>query len=277
MTGTLPNGLVGFGPDANCTLALCPIEASIYQYRPSLGGNVAFSVFFGIAAVAHAFFGIRWKSWGFMSCMIVGSAAEIGGYVGRVMLYENPFDFISFMIQFLLITVGPVFYTAAIYITLSSAYVFTSLLGPLLRGLTLTLLCRRINHLAPELSRFNPKFIYWVLIPVDVICLLMQFVGGYLAEDQGQVGVNICIAGLVLQVAVIVLFSIAFGDYIYRYIKNPITTRLIPRVQAFLSGLAVAVFLILLRSTYRAYELSQGFIDSDLLTDEAMFIGLEGV
>lgn len=105
----------------------------------------------------------------------------------------------------------------------------------------------------------------------------MQFVGGYLAEDQGQVGVNICIAGLVLQVAAIFLFSIAFGDYIYRYIKSPVTKGLVLKVQTFLSGLAVAVFLILLRSTYRAYELSQGFIDSDLLSDETMFIGLEGV
>jgi hypothetical protein len=44
-----------------------------------------------------------------------------------------------------------------------------------------------------------------------------------------------------------------------------------------LSFLALAVVLILGRSIYRAYELSQGYRDSDLITDEGLFIGLEGV
>ncbi|KAI4251550.1 MAG: hypothetical protein LQ352_004786 [Teloschistes flavicans] len=30
---------VVYGPDANCTLALCPAELSVYQYRPSLAAN----------------------------------------------------------------------------------------------------------------------------------------------------------------------------------------------------------------------------------------------
>lgn len=66
----------------------------------------------------------------------MGCLVEIGGYIGRVIMYGNPFDFIGFMTQIgkvlsrsspsdnvltglVLITSGPVFYTAAIYITLS--------------------------------------------------------------------------------------------------------------------------------------------------------------
>ena len=80
--------------------------------------------------------------------MIVGAVNAIIGYVGRVMMYYNPFNFAAFMLQisesgsslnlsmkktegkdkltsrllfcFLVcITTGPVYYSAAIYITLA--------------------------------------------------------------------------------------------------------------------------------------------------------------
>lgn len=31
-----------YGPEANCTLALCPVQLSVYQYQPTLAGNIAF-------------------------------------------------------------------------------------------------------------------------------------------------------------------------------------------------------------------------------------------
>ncbi|KAI4177483.1 MAG: hypothetical protein LQ343_000464 [Gyalolechia ehrenbergii] len=33
-----------YGPEANCTLALCPVQLSVYQYQPTLAGNIAFLV-----------------------------------------------------------------------------------------------------------------------------------------------------------------------------------------------------------------------------------------
>jgi hypothetical protein len=144
----------------------------------------------------------------------------------------------------------------------------------------LTPVRRRINHLAPQLSRFNPKFFYWIFIPADLICLALQAAGGALSTQtngSSDTGVNITMAGLVLQVVVIFLFIVAFADYMVRYIRDPITQALTSRVRVFLSFLALAVVLILGRSIYRAYELSQGYRDSDLITDEGLFIGLEGV
>lgn len=54
-----------------------------------------------------------------MSFMMLGCIFEIIGYIGRIILYNNPFNFGGFMIQIVFITSGPVFYTAAIYVTLS--------------------------------------------------------------------------------------------------------------------------------------------------------------
>lgn len=95
----LPDGLVAFGPDANCTLELCPLEASILQYQPSLPANGAFIGIFAVAMILHAFQGIRTNRWGFMLSVISGCALEIIGYVGRIIIHDNPFDFSGFLMQ----------------------------------------------------------------------------------------------------------------------------------------------------------------------------------
>jgi hypothetical protein len=115
----LPPYVVVFGPDGNCTLDLCSVEWSVYKYQPSLPANVTFIALFGAAMIAHIFVGIRWKSWWFMIFMILGCTMEMVGYGGRVILHENPFSFTGFMLQITLVTGAPVFYTAAIYVTLS--------------------------------------------------------------------------------------------------------------------------------------------------------------
>ncbi|KAI4114890.1 MAG: hypothetical protein LQ338_007941 [Usnochroma carphineum] len=56
---------VVYGPDTNCTLALCPVELSVYQYRPTLPGNICFVVFFGLALLIHIAMGIKWRTWFF--------------------------------------------------------------------------------------------------------------------------------------------------------------------------------------------------------------------
>lgn len=45
----------------------------------------------------------------------------------------------------------------------------------------------------------------------------------------------------------------------------------------FFGGLASVIVLILARCSYRVDELSQGYTDSDKVTEEPLFIGLEGV
>lgn len=94
-----PPGLVTFGGDSPCTLDTCPAEWSIYGYRPSLPANVVFLALFGVIGLGHTYLGIRWKSWGFMTGMLLGCISEIIGYIGRLMLWNNPFSFNAFIIQ----------------------------------------------------------------------------------------------------------------------------------------------------------------------------------
>jgi hypothetical protein len=94
-----PNGLIAFGPQANCTLDLCPLEWSIFQYQPSIGANAAFIAIFGLLLFLHLAQGVWYKAWGYMGCMLAGCILQIIGYAGRIMLHDNPFDFNAFLIQ----------------------------------------------------------------------------------------------------------------------------------------------------------------------------------
>ena len=122
MPPTMPNVVI-FGPGSNCTLEICDLDWSVYKYRPSLPANITFLVLFGLAMALHIYLGARWKSWWFMGFMIAGCLSEIIGYGGRIMMHENPFSFPAFMIQIVFVTGAPVYYTAAIYVTLSKTLV----------------------------------------------------------------------------------------------------------------------------------------------------------
>ena len=97
----LPNGLIAYGPDTNCTLALCPVEWSILQYRPSVPANAVFIALFAVALIIHAYEGFRWRQTltSFAIPMILGLLDEIIGYIGRLIMYHNPFSFSGFLMQ----------------------------------------------------------------------------------------------------------------------------------------------------------------------------------
>ncbi len=155
------------------------------------------------------------------------------------------------------ITTTPVYFCAAIYITLAQV----------------------INAFAPQLSRFNPSYFYWVFLPCDIVSLALQAAGGAMsvsAKGASQLGVNLALAGLAFQVVTIVIFCGFMGDFTIRYFRSGINaTERGWRVYTFFSCLYGAVILITVRCVFRLVELREGYGGS-LVKDEALFIGLEG-
>ncbi|OBR04789.1 Parasitic phase-specific protein PSP-1 [Colletotrichum higginsianum IMI 349063] len=254
--GVLPNVKI-FGPGANCTLDICPVEMSVYGYRPDLAANITFLALYLISAAIHVYLGFRWKTWFFMICMVFGAANAVLGYAGRIVMYYNPFNFAAFMVQIICITSGPVYYSAAIYVTLAAA----------------------IKYFSPSLSRFQPNLFYWIFIPCDVVCLIFQAVGGALSTasaGSSQIGVDMALVGLSLQVVVMVAFCAFFADYLIRYFRAGSTERFGTRAKLFFGFMALAIVLILVRCSYRLVELRNGY-RGELIRDEPIFIGLEGV
>lgn len=57
-----------------CTLDLCPIEDSSYDYRPSLPMNATLLALFGLSCILNIGQGLRYKTWTFMASMVLGNA-----------------------------------------------------------------------------------------------------------------------------------------------------------------------------------------------------------
>jgi hypothetical protein len=136
----------------------------------------------------------------------------------------------------------------------------------------------RIVHLDPSLSRFNPKLLYWVFIPGDLVSLALQAAGGAISADtsgRNQNGVNISLAGLGLQVGTLVIFIALAVDYLVRFAKSPGSHhKMTTNLKVFITFLGLSIVLILVRCVYRIDELRDGY-SGELIHDEPLFMILE--
>ena len=110
---------------------------------------------------------------------------------------------------------------------------------------------------------------------------MLQGAGGALSVASvgaSQVGVDLALVGLALQVFTMVIFCGLFADYLIRYARSPDGRAVLAatRVRLFFGFMAAAVLLILARCAYRLAELNEGY-KGHLVKDEGLFIGLEGV
>lgn len=252
-----------------CTVEICPLEWGQIMYLPNVGGNVFYLICFLGLLGANLFYGIRCKTWTFMWPMVAGLVLEIIGYIGRLMLHNNPFILNNFLVYLIPLTLGPAFFTAAIYLCLG----------------------RIINIVGPGHSRISPKMYTYIFVAFDLLALILQGAGGGIAatakDRQGSKnGANIMVAGLAWQVVSMSIFMALWGDFILRarkssrhgFSKSLTMHQDLRKSRNFLLfrwALVIATVLIFIRSVYRVAELQEGFT-SDLANDEVAFMILEG-
>ncbi|KAF2624450.1 parasitic phase-specific protein PSP-1 [Macroventuria anomochaeta] len=253
--------LIAFGPSANCTLDLCPLEWSVFQYLPSIPANAIFISVFSLLLAVHLIQGVWYKAWTYMACMAIGCGLELVGYAGRVMLHENPFDFNAFLLNLIPITIAPVFFCAAIYVQLTQV----------------------INYTDRSISRFNPRFISFIFIPCDIISLVLQGTGGALSAgaetvSETDLGVDVSKAGLIFQVITLIVFIGLSADYFFalRRRHRRIGMKTERELRIVLGWLSAATILILIRCVFRIVELKDGYF-APAFRDEGTFIAFESV
>jgi hypothetical protein len=183
------------------------------------------------------------------------------------MLHNSPFDNNYFLMYLVTLTIAPALLTAAIYLCLS----------------------RIVIVYGPHLSRFAPRTYTLVFCTCDIISLVLQALGGGIAStadtvSSSDLGKNIMLAGLGFQVFSLILFALAAGEFALRVHqnkggRNPRYEELVSSklFKSFLFGLVVAGVTIFVRSVYRCIELSGGFNGTLFVSDEALFMVLEGV
>jgi hypothetical protein len=248
--------------------AICTVQESIYGYYPSLAANSFFLAFFALFFIFNLGLGVRYKTWTYMSAMLLGTLAESIGYVGRIMLHSNPYNNTGFIMQICCIVIGPAFNSAAIYITLKHV----------------------VLTFGPEWSRIQPALYTYIFISCDLISLILQAIGGAMAStanndlSQLNLGDNLSIAGISWQVAVLFFFGVMTADYVFRRARATKTAPLTTSAQsvaddrkfrAFAVAITTAYSAIFIRCIYRIAEFAGGW-QNPIMQNEGLFIALEG-
>ncbi|KAK3067705.1 phospholipid-translocating ATPase rsb1 [Teratosphaeriaceae sp. CCFEE 6253] len=197
--------------------------------------------------------------------MVMGLALEVVGYANRVLLHKNPFNGNAFLIYLITLTIAPVFVSAAIYLSLTRILVLYG----------------------QNLSRVTPRIVAISFMSSDFMSLLLQAAGGGIADSADtdslkNIGVDIMIAGLVLQAISLGVFLLFGADFAWRCRQGVLDqdperrrTRNSMIFKAFLAGMILATLVILIRSIFRAAELWGGF-EGTLWNDEVDFLILDG-
>lgn len=178
----------------------CPVSATTYGYYPNLGGNIFFTILFGLCGVSQIYFSLRFKSYTFAVALIVGTLLEMAGYIGRILMHNNPWDSGAFKLQIVALVLAPSFIAAGIYLTLKHI----------------------VLNLGPEYSRLKPRLFTWVFIGCDIGSLFLQAAGGGVAAsaehdvDMTNTGNNIIIAGIVFQVVTMAVCGLLAVDFFAR-------------------------------------------------------------
>lgn len=250
-----------------CTYSTCPLDVfGQLEYRPSLGGNILYLAIFALGLLINIWLAIKYRTWGYLVAIIGGAGLEIVGYIGRIMLWQNDFDNNFFIIYIVGLTIGPAFFSAAVYLCLA----------------------RIIAIYGHGLSWFTPRFITCSFIASDLVSLVLQAAGGALAslaetDSEAQLGINLMIAGLSTQVASMTAYVVVCCQLAWAIHKHPekVSThhaklRSSRAFRFFLWSIGICTIAILIRCTFRVAELSKGFGGS-IANNEILFMILDGM
>lgn len=249
---------------------LCPVEATTYGYYPNFGGNVFFTVFYGVLGLAQLGIGVYFRAWTLMVALVVGGFLEMAGYIGRILMHHNPWDEDAFKLQIVCLVLAPTFVAAGIYLTLKHI----------------------ILSLGPEHSRLQPRLFTWIFIGCDIGSLILQAAGGGVAAAAGNTNVkllnagnNIIIAGIAFQVATMSVCGLLGLEFFVRVIRHGrglsgektsenVTDQ--KYVKLVVVAEIFAYVTVLIRCIYRIPEMAGGW-GNPLMQKEDEFLVLDGM
>lgn len=235
----------------------------IYGYTPTLALSILAIVLYALALALHSARLYRHRRWAFSTLCLLTTVCEIVGYVFRLRSSPPPvgdaYNVLNFVIQYFFIVVAPVFFSAAIYTTLTS---LIAALG---------------QHMSPlGLSR---RKIIWIFVTSDVLATITQVTGAALigtAESNSKspdTGNNILLAGLCVQVFSFLVFLVLLAMFLRRSRKATTSTGE-GGLMRFSGALVVCSLLVYLRTIFRMAETAEG-VGGYASSHEAFFGALE--
>ena len=268
----------------NSVSELCPVTDTLYGYYPNLGANAFFAALFGLLLIAQLVIGTWTRTWTFMFAVGLGIFGEMVGYIGRLIMHQNPWSNPGFETQICCLVLAPSFLAAGIYLTLK----------------------HMVLYCGPEYSRLKAKWYPWIFIGSDLGSIIVQAIGGGVAASAKNsatpalltAGDALIIAGIALQSVTMGVCGLVILDFFLRRRKartenktevegttntsleattltNDVHTRSPLRFRIFCFAIGFAFLTILIRCLYRIPEMAGGW-GNPRMRDEPVFLTLDG-
>ncbi|KAM0330813.1 hypothetical protein ACHAQA_003768 [Verticillium albo-atrum] len=273
----------------------CPVSATVYGDYFTTGACAFFVAAHAVLLAAQAYLGWRSKAWSFAAYLAIGTAFEIMGYAARIALSYNPWSYEGFVIQLLMLILGPTLVAASISVTFKHLVLWHG----------------------PQWSFIKPRLYPWVFVGTDFFSIVIQAAGGGVSSvatdgeepDQAllDVGSGLLVAGVVFQVVNMVFCGGLMVLYIWRRHRalkkggaavaggvggavteggeSSASSALgpagktdgpkDPKVKKFIWAITVAYVAIIVRCIYRIPEMQTGWA-SELMQNETTFLILDG-
>ncbi|KAL3420030.1 rta1 domain-containing protein [Phlyctema vagabunda] len=232
----------------------------LYKYDPSFIAALAAAALFGITSLLHIWQLSKNKTWYFIP-FVIGGLFETVGYVGRIMSSKQEsgeWTLMPYIMQSLLILLGPSLLAASIYMVLGRIIRITG---------------------GEALSPVRVNWLTKIFVVGDVFSFLMQSSGGGMlaqadSKDKVDLGENIIVGGLIVQILFFSLFGTVAGIFHMRISRHPttISKSLTVPWQRELMVLYGSSLLILIRSVYRVLEYIQGSDGVLMKTEAYMYV-----
>ncbi|KAJ3891165.1 RTA1 like protein-domain-containing protein [Lentinula edodes] len=224
---------------------------SPYGYVPTLWICIMFVTLFSVSTTAQLIHTLFARQWFLLPTIILAGCGEILGWAGRLWSNQNLQAADPYMIQIACLIISPT---------------------PLL-GAHFIIFGRLVKMLGPQYSRFKPTLYSRIFLSCDVVSLVVQAVGGGMTasanDDAGvNLGTNIMLAGIAIQLAILIIFSAIALEFVYRFnadkpvrldtenLKNGYMDR---RRRIGLYAVFCATFCLFIRAIYRLIELGDGW------------------
>lgn len=219
----------------------------------------------------------------------LGVFGEMVGYIGRLIMHQNPWSNAGFETQICCLVLAPSFLAAGIYLTLK----------------------HMVLYCGPEYSRIKARWYPWIFIGSDLGSIIVQAIGGGVAASAKNstnpalltAGDALIIAGISLQAVTMSVCGAVVLDFFLRRRKartvemkteagaetegtvevnldaptlsNDVYARSPLRFKIFCWAIGFSFFTILIRCVYRIPEMAGGW-GNPRMRDEPVFLGLDG-
>lgn len=181
------------------------MEENLYDYVMNKGVNIFFLVMFALVLFFNI--GMLWKSryhW-YNVTFICGFILEFLGFLGRVLSTTDYTDINFYLLQYAPLTIAPAFIMGGIY------FIFA----------------QNVIMYGREYTVLKPMWYTYFFVASDVICLVIQGVGGGMAssaaknKENPDPGTWTMFVGVLAQVIAMSVFLIFWLNFLYRlYFRN---------------------------------------------------------